>query len=82
MKHALAGAVALSKVGEELGWNPGTVAGLVTIAGGHHGTPVKTAQFDQALNDRLRFLVDSEPSGPWRDAQREFALFPQVPWLT
>ena len=76
MKHALAGAVALSKVGEELGWNPGTVAGLATIAGGHHGTPVKTAQFDQALNDRLRFLVDSEPSGPWRDAQREFALFP------
>ena len=75
MKHALAGAVALSKVGEELGWNPGTVAGLATIAGGHHGTPVKTAQFDQALNDRLRFLVDSEPSGPWRDAQREFALF-------
>ena len=75
MKHSLAGAVALKLVGLDLGWDPGVTEALATIAGGHHGTPLQTTELDQASYDRLRFLVDQEPSGPWRNTQREFAQF-------
>lgn len=75
MRHELAGAVAIEKAGQKLGWDRPTVAALASVTGGHHGIPSQSEQLRIARRERLHFLVDGGPDDPWSDTQAEFLEF-------